>query len=299
MTANGRERAGAVVLVGEDGDREYLREPGDRLETDLGVLDVPSAVEPGDVLETHLGERFAVRELRGPDLFAHFERTGAPMLPRDVGLVVGHTGLAAGDRVLDAGTGTGVLAASLGRLGASVLTYERDPEFAAIARENVALAGVAADPDGSDGGDRDRRGDRSGGHDGDEGRGDDESGGTDGSDDASADPGVGSVVVRTGNVLDDLDGLAGETFDVVTLDTRDAPAVAACAPDLLAPGGFLAAYVPFVEGTRRVVEAARAAGLGEVRTYETLQREMDFDERGSRPSTTGVGHTGYLVFARA
>jgi tRNA (adenine57-N1/adenine58-N1)-methyltransferase len=299
VTANGRERAGAVVLVGEDGDREYLREPGDRLETDLGVLDVPSAVEPGDVLETHLGERFAVRELRGPDLFAHFERTGAPMLPRDVGLVVGHTGLAAGDRVLDAGTGTGVLAASLGRLGASVLTYERDPEFAAVARENVALAGVAADPDGSDGGDRDRRGDRSGGHDGDEGRGDGESGGTDGSDDASADPGVGSVVVRTGNVLDDLDGLAEETFDVVTLDTRDAPAVAARAPDLLAPGGFLAAYVPFVEGTRRVVEAARAAGLGEVRTYETLQREMDFDERGSRPSTAGVGHTGYLVFARA
>jgi tRNA (adenine57-N1/adenine58-N1)-methyltransferase len=297
-----------VVLVGEDGDREYLREPGDRLETDLGVLDVPSAVEPGDVLETHLGERFAVRELRGPDLFAHFERTGAPMLPRDVGLVVGHTGLAAGDRVLDAGTGTGVLAASLGRLGASVLTYERDPEFAAVARENVALAGVAADSDRSDGRDRDRSDDRSAardGGDGDDGADgaereeNDGSGGADGNDDASADPGVGSVVVRTGNVLDDLDGLAEGAFDVVTLDTRDAPAVAARAPDLLAPGGFLAAYVPFVEGTRRVVEAARAAGLGEVRTYETLQREMDFDERGSRPSTASVGHTGYLVFTRA
>jgi tRNA (adenine57-N1/adenine58-N1)-methyltransferase len=25
---------------------------------------------------------------------------------------------------------------------------------------------------------------------------------------------------------------------------------------------------------------------------------MDFDDRGSRPSTAGVGHTGYLVFAR-
>jgi tRNA (adenine57-N1/adenine58-N1)-methyltransferase len=25
---------------------------------------------------------------------------------------------------------------------------------------------------------------------------------------------------------------------------------------------------------------------------------MDFGERGSRPSTAGVGHTGYLLFAR-
>ncbi len=133
-----------ILLVRED--REYLREPGDVLETDLGVLEVPEdpPPSPGDVLETHLGTAFTVRELRGPDFAAHFRRTGAPMLPRDVGLVIGHTGVGVGDRVLDAGTGTGILAASLGRIGAEVLTYERDPEAAAVARENVALAGVGA-----------------------------------------------------------------------------------------------------------------------------------------------------------
>jgi tRNA (adenine57-N1/adenine58-N1)-methyltransferase len=36
-----------------------------------------------------------------------------------------------------------------------------------------------------------------------------------------------------------------------------------------------------------------------VRALETIQREMEFDDRGSRPSTAGVGHTGYLIFARA
>ena len=36
-----------------------------------------------------------------------------------------------------------------------------------------------------------------------------------------------------------------------------------------------------------------------VETLETIQREMDFSDRGSRPSTAGVGHTGYLVFGRA
>jgi len=240
-----------VLLV--HGDREYLREPGEELQTDLGVLDVPEDVEPGQTLETHLGEPFEVRRLRGPDLFNHFERTGAPMMPRDVGLIVGHTGVAAGDRVLDAGTGTGVLSAYLGRMGANVTTYERDPDFADVARENMELADVAE-----------------------------------------------SVEVRTGDLTDELSDDAADLgeFDVLTLDTEDAPDVVARAPDLLARGGYVAVYSPFVEATRDVVETAREVGLADVETFETIQRRMDFDDRGSRPSTAGVGHTGYLTFAR-
>jgi tRNA (adenine57-N1/adenine58-N1)-methyltransferase len=171
------------------------------------------------------------------------------MMPRDVGLVVGFTGAAAGDRVLDAGTGTGVLAAYLGRLGADVTTYEIDTEFAAVARENMALAGVAD-----------------------------------------------AVDVRTGDVTDALDSLSG--FDLLTLDTADAPAVVRAASDLLVPGGFVTVYAPFVESARDAVEAARDAGLTDVTTHETIQRAMQFGERGTRPDTRGVGHTGYLTVAR-
>ena len=230
-------------------DREHLLARGERFESDLGVLEVPEDVAPGDIVETHLGNGFTVRRLRGPDLFTHLERTGAPMMPRDVGLVVGKTGVAAGDRVLDAGTGTGVLSAYMGRMGADVVTYERDPDFADVARDNMDVAGVAD-----------------------------------------------TVEVRTGDVTGDLGELSG--FDVVTLDTEDAPAVVERTPTLLARGGSLAVYSPFVENTRAVVAAAREAGLGGIETLDTIQREMDFDDRGSRPSTGGVGHTGYLTFAR-
>ncbi|WP_394741305.1 methyltransferase domain-containing protein [Natronococcus roseus] len=238
-----------VLLV--RGDREYLVEPGEEKGTDLGVLEVPEDVEPGETLETHLGDEFRVRRLRGPDLFHHFERTGAPMVPRDIGLVIGETGVAQGDRVLDAGTGTGVLAALLARAGASVVTYERDPEFADVARKNMRLGGVA---------------DR--------------------------------VDVRTGDLTEELGDLEPSSFDVVTLDTGDAPDVVEGVPELLVEGGFLAVYSPFIESTREVVEAARAAELSDVRTRETIQREMQFDDRGSRPSTAPVGHTGYLTLAR-
>ncbi|WP_142856922.1 tRNA (adenine-N1)-methyltransferase [Salinigranum halophilum] len=231
-------------------DREYLLAPGAEFGTDLGVIEVPEDVAPGDTVETHLGTEFVAREPRGPDLFDHFERTGAPMMPRDIGLVMGHTGVSRGDRVLDAGTGTGVLAAYLGRTGADVVSYERDPDFADVARENMALAGVAE-----------------------------------------------NVEVRTGDLTDDLDTFERE-FDLLTLDTEDAPTAVGRAPDLLVSGGFVAVYSPFVEGTRDAHLAAREAGLSEVETFETIQRRMDFGERGSRPSTAGVGHTGYLLFGR-
>jgi tRNA (adenine57-N1/adenine58-N1)-methyltransferase len=60
----------------------------------------------------------------------------------------------------------------------------------------------------------------------------------------------------------------------------------------------VATYTPFVEAARDCVAAAREAGLSDVECLETIQREMEFDDRGSRPSTAGVGHTGYLTFAR-
>lgn len=239
---------GLVFVCQTDSDREYLLSPGDRFESDLGVLEVPESVEPGDTVETHLGTAFRARALRLPDLFHHFERTGAPMMPRDVGLVLGHAGIAAGDQVLDAGTGTGVLAAAMGRVGATVVSYERDPEFADVARENMRLAGVA---------------DR--------------------------------VEVRADDVTDRIGD--HDRLDAVTLDTGDAPAVVGPAADRLVAGGFLVAYSPFVEATRAVVERAREAGLA-VETYETIQRTMTVEDRGTRPSTAGVGHTGYLTVAR-
>ncbi|MFC7139499.1 methyltransferase domain-containing protein [Halosimplex aquaticum] len=239
----------SLLFVHEAEGREYLLAPGETLECDLGVLEVPGDVEPGEIVETHIGEPFKVRKLRGPDLFNHFERTGAPMMPRDIGLIVGHTGVSSADRVLDAGTGTGVLAAYLGRCGATVTTYERDPEFAEVARENMELAGVA---------------DR--------------------------------VDVRTGDVTAQLGDL--DRYDVVTLDTEDAATMVERTPNLLRDGGYVAVYSPFVEQTREAVSAAHDVGLSEVETLETIQREMDFDDRGSRPSTAGVGHTGYLTFAR-
>ncbi len=238
-------------IVGTGSDREYVRASGEELQTDLGVLKVPSDVNSGELLATHLREVFRVQALRLPDLFDHFERTGAPMMPRDVGLVVGHTGASADDHVLDAGTGTGVLAAAFGRMGAEVITYEIDSEFAAVARENMELADTSS-----------------------------------------------CVEVRNADLVDDLDVFDPEAFDLITLDMADAPAVVRRAPELLVPGGYCVVYAPFVEQARTAVRTARESGFRDVEAVETIQRRLRVDDRGTRPDTKGVGHTGYLTFAR-
>jgi tRNA (adenine57-N1/adenine58-N1)-methyltransferase len=291
-----------ILLVRED--REYLREPGDTLETDLGVLEIPEDPAPGETLATHLGTEFTVRELRGPDFARHFQRSGAPMLPRDIGLVIGHTGVGAGDRVLDAGTGTGVLAAYLGRCGAEVLTYERDAEAAAVARENMALAEVGDTVDVREDDVLEAIEERPAGTGGVETnagnpdlRSDEPTTGNGGKDsNGNMEKGTGSAEERA-TAGDPLAGGLGEPFDLLTLDTADAPAVIERAPELLVPGAFCAVYSPFVESAREVVETARGAGLA-VDTYETIQRELDVDERGTRPTTAGVGHTGFLSICR-
>lgn len=228
--------------------REYLVSPGQRLETDLGIVDVPETAESGDTIESHLGEPFHVVDPRPTDLFDHLDRAGAPMLPRDIGLIVGMAGLDGSDHVLDIGSGTGILAITLGRLGIDVTTVEYRSDIATTAKANVATAGV---------------------------------------DDCV------SVIVADGTEL-----VVKTRFDALTLDTGDAPAIIERAPELLAPGGVVAAYAPFVETARQNEESAREVGLTAVETVETIQRRMEFDDRGSRPTTGPVGHSGYFTFAR-
>jgi ubiquinone/menaquinone biosynthesis C-methylase UbiE len=59
--------------------------------------------------------------------------------------LVRHAGIRRGDRLLDVACGTGVVAVTAARLGASVTGLDLTPELLAVARDNARTAGVDVD----------------------------------------------------------------------------------------------------------------------------------------------------------
>lgn len=133
------------VLLRAEG-REYFAVAGDDKpkHTDLGIVDLKllPGKEWGDVIASHKGIGFTAVKPRAPDLFRHMKRTGAPVMPKDIGTIIAYTGLCPSDVVLDAGTGSGVLAAYLGIIVKKVITCEASEQFAANARKNLERAGL-------------------------------------------------------------------------------------------------------------------------------------------------------------
>lgn len=98
-------------------------------------------------------------------------------------------------------------------------------------------------------------------------------------------------------------GDVGEAFpetelDAVVLDLPEPEKVVPNAWTALRPSGVFASYSPLVSQVERTVQALRSAGFLDVRTLELLERSWVIGERGSRPETTMLAHTGFLTFAR-
>jgi len=77
------------------------------------------------------------------DFLKGARRGPAVILGKDFGSIAANTGLGAGWKVVDAGTGSGWLALRLANsVGSGVVTtYEKRPEFAKIAKENFEKSG--------------------------------------------------------------------------------------------------------------------------------------------------------------
>jgi tRNA (adenine57-N1/adenine58-N1)-methyltransferase catalytic subunit len=135
------EAGDRVLLAGEDREFWVKAGPG-KLGTDKGQIELESLVgkEGGDIITSHSGAPFRIRIPRPTDFFTYGKRSGAPMLPKDIGLVIAYTGMNHNDDVLDAGTGSGIAAIYFGGVARSVKTYEVRPEFSTMAMKNITDA---------------------------------------------------------------------------------------------------------------------------------------------------------------
>jgi tRNA (adenine57-N1/adenine58-N1)-methyltransferase len=138
-----------ILLIGQDRKQFIVRlEPGGQLQTHRGCLNHDDLLgKPlGREVLSHLGYPFVALQPSTSDLISQLKRTTQIMYPKDIGYTLLKLSVVPGDRIIEAGTGSGGLAVALARaVGPSgmVYSYEMRPDILNLARKNLEALGLA------------------------------------------------------------------------------------------------------------------------------------------------------------
>ena len=134
-------------MILDERGKKYILRPGAEFQSDLGIVkaDVLDNAQIGDEVKSHLDHSFKIVKPNVNDFIDLMERRCSILIKKDIGQVLAHTGLGAGSRVVDAGTGAGAIALHFGNvvgLEGKVFTYEVREDFAEVARRNIDNFGI-------------------------------------------------------------------------------------------------------------------------------------------------------------
>ena len=142
---------GDDVLLYLDKKRTYLVrvEVDKQFHTHKGFVDLCDLIgKPyGSPLKSSLAVTFHALRPLIRDRILKTDRRTQVMYPKDIGYLLLRTGIGAGSRVVEAGTGSGALTCALAdvvRPDGRVYSYEVRPEFQKVAASNIERAGLAA-----------------------------------------------------------------------------------------------------------------------------------------------------------
>ncbi|MET1160618.1 MAG: tRNA (adenine-N1)-methyltransferase [Thermoprotei archaeon] len=94
-------------------------------------------------------------------------------------------------------------------------------------------------------------------------------------------------------------GVKLSDIDAVFYDLPDPWNAIDTAYTVLKPSSPILIYVPTVNQVEKTVISLREhGGFIDIHVYETFVREYEVSPGATRPKTTMIGHTGYIIFAR-
>jgi tRNA (adenine57-N1/adenine58-N1)-methyltransferase catalytic subunit len=269
---------GDQVQLTDPKGRKHLviLQPGRTFHTHRGGLshdDLIGAPE-GSVVKSSAGTPYVALRPLLADYTLSMSRGAAVVYPKDAAQIVALSDIFPGARVLEAGAGSGALSCWLLRAvgpDGLLVSYERRPDFAAVARDNVERFFGGPPPTWQL-----RVGDL----------------GDIAVPDAAGDPPAGDRA-RLDYPPE------ADSFDRVVLDMLAPWEYTAVAAGALIPGGVLCCYVATVTQLARTVESIRQQGsFDEPVAWESLVRGWHVDGLAVRPEHRMVGHTGFLITAR-
>lgn len=136
-----------MKMILDERGKKYILKEGEDFQSDLGIVsaEVLSVAEIGDEVKSHLDHSFKIVKPNVNDFIDLMDRRCSILIKKDIGTVLAYTGLGAGSRVVDAGTGAGAIALNFGNVvgeDGQVYTYEIREDFAEVARKNVETFGI-------------------------------------------------------------------------------------------------------------------------------------------------------------
>lgn len=128
-----------------------LKEGGD-LQTHRGVLKHDDLIGTpwGSQVFSHMGAPFFLLQPSIADILNDLPRTTQILYPKDIGYILITMGIAPGQRVIEAGTGSGsmtiAMATAIGAEG-RIISYEQKQDTQNLARKNLERVGLASQVD--------------------------------------------------------------------------------------------------------------------------------------------------------
>ncbi|MBT3690641.1 methyltransferase domain-containing protein [Candidatus Woesearchaeota archaeon] len=121
-------------------DKKFYWKEGD-LHTNFGIIKEKD-IKTKSKVTSNTKKEFSIYEAKFTDNLRKIRRGPQIMTPKDIGRIIIETGINKNSTVLDCGTGSGMLAASLANISKKVITYEKREGFAKIAKKNFEDLGL-------------------------------------------------------------------------------------------------------------------------------------------------------------
>ena len=136
-----------MKMILDERGKKYVLKPGEDFQSDLGIVsaEVLDSAEIGEEVKSNLDHTVKIMKPNSNDFIDIMDRRCSILLKKDIGLVLAHTGLGSGSRVIDAGTGAGAIALNFGNVvgpDGDVFTYEIREDFAQVAQKNIERFGI-------------------------------------------------------------------------------------------------------------------------------------------------------------